>query len=151
MEAFPAKVIPAPKGGTNQTQGCLLSFQALNMKEIMAFTCLVYIYIETETQNEHWKEWACVSCAPCNKTLLGIFFAECRYSEIGPRKGNISPMCLCKRYAYFCTVLFNTCYKEKDSCFKTILRPLREFKGTSEKATFSHKRVVSVDMWQLHT
>lgn len=41
MEAFPAKVIPAPKGGTNQTQGCLLSLQALNMKEIMVFTCLV--------------------------------------------------------------------------------------------------------------
>lgn len=138
MAAFPAKVIPAPKGGTNQTQGCLLSFLALNMKQIMVFTCPVYIDIETETQNEHWKERACISCPPCNKTLLGIFFAECRYSEIWPRKGNISSMCLCKRYAYFCTVLFNTCYKERIP----VLRPLREFKGTSEKATFSHESVL---------
>lgn len=60
VEAFPAKVILPSRGGANQTQVCLLSFPALNVKDVTDFPFVV--------QNRNSERKLEVSGTPYNKT-----------------------------------------------------------------------------------
>lgn len=117
---------------------------ALNRREIIDFPFAVDAHIQNRESGRSWKGWAQISSTPYHK-----HFSWAQWNETQQRLNHLFPACPCQSYVHLFTLVFNVCFTQgKNSCFKVILRPLKEFKRFHEKVVFTLSRLVYPDTWQ---
>lgn len=132
---------PCSQGTANQAQVHLLPLPALNKREIIDFPFAVDAHIQNRESGRSWKGWAQISSTPYHK-----HFSWAQWNETQQRLNHLFPACPCQSYVHLFTLVFNVCFTQgKNSCFKVILRPLKEFKRFHEKVVFTLSRLVYPD------